>query len=38
MSHACERREMCRILLVEDIFKERDSLENLDREGKMILK
>jgi hypothetical protein len=38
MSHACERREMCRIYLVEDIFKERDCLENLDRDGKIILK
>jgi len=38
MSHACERREMCRIFLVWVIFKERDRLETLDRDGKIVLK
>jgi hypothetical protein len=38
MSHACERREMCRTFLVGDIFKERDRLGNLGVSGKILLK
>jgi len=38
MSHACERREICRTFLIWDIFKERDRLENLVVDGMIVLK
>jgi hypothetical protein len=36
--HVCERREMCRTNLFGVVFKERDRLENLDMDGKIVLK
>lgn len=38
MCHACERRKMCRTFLVGVIFKEGDRLENVDIDGKIVLK
>jgi len=38
VSGVCGRREICRTFLFRGVLKERDRLENLDIDGKIVLK